>query len=238
MMNNIATRRRPPDCFPDIPGFDLNEGPEGLDDPVRVGRSRRLGSSRWAAPDEDLPDYLQEEKLDREYLRDLSFSGLFGARSGEDLPRLRPRQVQLAGFCYTQTVHCECWSFRAFRGVSRIRYSFADETDLDGNYPVELALKTTLEWPSLGKLIWMLDHGDFFSDFPGIYFPTLIWPVWEGGEAPEEMTGYVKVHSEFYPALQDWYEQATLFWEDDVRTGVSDWKIVDSIELMARHLSP
>ena len=143
----------------------------------------------------------------------------------------------LAEFWFTKTVHQEHWSLSVCRGAKRFRYHFADEGDPEGYYPVKLALKTTTHLPSFGKLIWMLDHGDFFPDVPGIYFPNLIWPVGEGGEDPDSMEGYVIAHSDYYPALSEWYGQAALFWMDEVKAGAPVWSHVDSIALMERRLS-
>jgi len=233
-MSKKRRRLYPPNHFPIIPGFDLDAGPEGMDDPNRVERARRLGSLRWDKNREDLPAHLQQEKLDREYLNYIGRAVGPAARSGEDLPPLRHGQFQLAAFCYKHTTHRECWSFRAYIGKSRIRYSICDECDPDGFDEPRPALLTSKELPTLGKLIWMLDNSDLSAGFTGLYFITLTDQI-ENGRHPSLVLDDIKVHSEFYPQLPLWYEKAVQFWAEEVAAGDNDYYIVDSIELMKRN---
>ena len=161
-----------------------------------------------------LPEYLRREQLDREFLNSLGTHLGPAARSGEDLPPLGPSQVQLARFCYTRTVHCECWSLRSSRGASRIRYQISDEThpvNESGSFPV---LSSTLRWPTLSKLIWIIDHSVFYGTTIGLYFGLLAWAYGEEGTNPHSLAGEIEVYSEFYPQLPACYTQATLLWAD------------------------
>lgn len=232
-MSSVGSRLRAPAAFPAVDGFDLSAGPEGLDDPRSVHRSRRLGSRRWTEPEEMLPEYLRREQLDREFLNTVGTLLGPAARSGEDLSPLGSSEVQLAGFCYTRTVHCECWSLRGSRGASRIRYRVSDETDPfneSGSFPV---LSSTLRWPTLGKVIWMIDHSVLYGTTTGLYFGLLAFAYGEEGTDPHSLAGEINVYSEFYPQLPAWYEQATLRWADRIASGAENDHCVDSIALMA-----
>lgn len=236
-MSYSTCRMTAPRQFPQIPGFDLDAGPEGLEDPRRVRASRRRGALRWRADEEQLPEYLRSEKLDREFLNTLTATLGPAARSGEDLPPLGPGQVQLAGFCATQTVHCECWSLSAYRGKSRIRYHFSDEGDPDGLNGSRLALQTTTAWPSLGKLIWMIDNSDFSDGYTGLYFAALVEEVREQSAEPASLIGDIEVYSHFYPQLSGWYDAAVRVWARKVEQSGDVESGPDSIELMAQHYS-
>lgn len=230
-----VVRARPPQRFPAIPGFDLQREPEGLDDPARRRRARRLGALRWQESEEDLPQELRAEKLSREFLRELTFAGGTAARSGEDLPALRRGQVQIAGFCNTYTTHCECWSLRAYEGVSRVRYEIVDEMDHEKVNGPRPALLSTMQWPTLGKLIWMIDHSDYSDCAPSLYFSMLVCLVAEQGDDPRDLVDHIRVYSEFYPELSRWYRSAVRCWADEVHESGKTEEVVDSIALMARH---
>lgn len=227
--------RKPPRSYPHIAGFDLNAKPTGLDDPVRRRRARRLGAARWAQAEEAFPGYLHQEKLDREFLRAVTHLGGSAARSGEDLPALRRGQLQIAGFCNTYTTHCECWSLRAYEGVSRIRYEFVDEMDHEKVNGPRLALLSTLTWPTLGKLIWMIDHSAYSDCAPSLYFSMLVCLVVEQGDNPSDLVEHIRVYSEFYPELSRWYRTAVRLWAQELNDGRAIEEVVDSIALMARH---
>src|SRR6056297_2582198 len=179
---NRGTRRspNPPRRFPPLDGFDLNAGPEALEDPERIRRSRILGNRRQEADQETLPPMLRGESLSREFKNLLSLTVGPAARGGEDLPTLSEGQIELVRFQYTQTIHQEAWSFRARQGRERIRYAIEDEYELD----VSLVLRSTRAWPSLGKLIWMLDHSDVGAA-EGLYFGDLSLRLESEVEAPE-----------------------------------------------------
>ncbi len=218
----------PPRRFPPIDGFDLNAGPEWLDDPERIRRSRILGNLRQEADQETLPPYLASESLPREFKNLLSLTVGPAARGGEDLPTLSEGQIELVRFQYTETIHQEAWSFRATEGRERIRYTIEDEYELD----VSLALRSTRAWPSLGKLIWMLDHSDVGAA-EGLYFGDLSLRLESEVEAPGELKNFIRVSSFFYPAVGEWYDAAFEAWCQAIASGIDVRDPVDSISLMA-----
>ncbi len=222
--------------FPQIPGFDLNAGPVGLDDPKTVRASRRRGSARWSKNEEDLPSYLRAETLDRNFLQTLTLMGGPRARSGEDLPQLLPREVQLVGICATDTVHCECWEIVARPGAERIRYRFNDEGDPYRECGSRLARQSSRRWPSMGDLIWMIDSSEFSPDFTGLVF-CYPWDRFsEQGANPVDLIGTVSVHSQFYPQLSDWYELAFRAWVAEYeQTGELD-SCPDTISLVSDYV--
>lgn len=229
-----SPRVRPPVKFPRVPGFDLRAGPEGLEDPQRVRAARRLGSLRKRQSEQLLPQYLRQEQLDGDFLNILGWLCGPAARSGEDLPPLKPQQYELAGFCYTRTVHCECWSLRASCGLHRIYYHIDDETDPGAESGTRPALLTTTAWPSLGKLIWIIDHSVMYGQSQGMYFSSLVWEYADYGSDPHSLIGDIRVYSAFYPALSDWYQQATQRWAARLAAdGQHQW-LVDSITLMSQ----
>ena len=222
--------------FPRIPGFDLNAGSVGLDDPKTVRASRRRGSARWSADEDDLPSYLRTETLDRDFLQTLSRIGGPRARSGEDLPKLLPREVQLVGICASQTVHGECWEIVARPGAQRIRYRFNDEGDPDRVCGGRLVQQSSRRWPSMGDLIWMIDSSEFASGYTGLAFWCLYDQVSEHDANPADLIGSVSVHSQFYPQLSDWYELAFRAWVAEYeQTGEVD-SCPDTISLVSDYV--
>ncbi|MFP4431182.1 MAG: hypothetical protein ACLFPV_08040 [Spirochaetaceae bacterium] len=218
---------RPPRRFPAIDGFDLNAGPLGLDDPERVRRSRILGNLRQEAPAETLPPLLRSESLSREFKDLLTLSIGPGVRGGEDLPPLSDRQIEVVRFRYTQTIHREAWSFRGTQSRERIYFDVADEYDLN----TEPALGSSRAWPSLGKLIWILDRSEI-GETTGLYFGDLSLRLGNDVEDPEELRDFIKVSSFFYPAIGEWYDAAFEAWCRAIAAGADLPWPVDSISLM------
>ncbi|TVQ21704.1 MAG: hypothetical protein EA383_16690 [Spirochaetaceae bacterium] len=223
--------------FPQIPGFDLNAGPIGLDDPKTVRASRRRGSARWSKDEDDLPEQLRDETLDRDLLRTLGLMGGPRARSGEDLPQLQPRAVQLVGFCATRTVHGECWEIVARPGAQRIRYRFNDEGDPERVCGGRLVQQSSRRWPSMGDLIGMIDSSEFATGYTGLVFWCLAEEVSERDARPSDLIGAVSVHSQFYPQLSDWYDIAVRAWAAEFeQTGEID-SCPDTISLVESFLA-
>lgn len=209
-------------------GFDLNAGPEGLDEPRLVRRSRILGSMRQEVPTEWLPELLRGESLDDEMKDAISREIGPGVRGGEDLPPLSDRQIEMVRFRHTQTVREEAWSFRASRGAERIYFRVQDEYDSD----TELARSSTRAWPSLGKLIWILDR-TAIGAATGLYFGDLSLRLGNDVDTPGELRDSIKVSSFFYPAIGEWYDAAFEAWGRAIAAGADLAQPVDSISLMA-----
>lgn len=220
---------RPPRRFSNVAGFDLNSGPVGIEVPDTVRRSRILGNQRRLAPVKTLPMDLQSESLAPE-IRDLvgRFVGP-GSRGGEDLPPLSENQLELVRYRYTQTVHQEAWSFRATKGRERDYYSGVDEGEAD----LRPAMRSTREWPSLGKLIWMLDRS-WLGEGAGLYFGDFCWRVANDGLGLDEPRGSIEVSSLFYPAVGAWYDAAFEAWRRTTPLLVTLDSPIDSIDLLAR----
>ncbi len=219
---------RPPRHFPTIAGFDLNAGPEGLDDPQRIRRSRILGNRRQEAPFDTLPPLLRSESLSREFKDVLSRSIGPGIRGGEDLPPLSEGQIEVVRFRYSRTVHEEAWSFRATRGAERIHFRVEDEDGLDTEPP----LRSVRSWPSLGKLIWILDR-TVIGAATGLYFGDLSLRLEHEVANPEDFRNFILASSFFYPAIGQWYVAAFDAWCRAIAAGADLAWPVDSISLMA-----
>jgi hypothetical protein len=219
---------RPPRLFPAIDGFDLNAGPEGLDEPRLVRRSRILGNMRQVVPTEWLPELFRTESLTWDLKDEISREIGPGVRGGEDLPPLSDRQVEVVRFRYTRTVHEEAWSFRATQGRQRIYFDVEDECGLTA----EPALGSARAWPSLGKLIWILDRS-VVGSAKGLYFGDLALRLENEVRQPEELRDFIQVSSFFYPAIGEWYEAAFEAWCVAIAAGADLAWPVDSISLMA-----
>lgn len=224
-----------PRVFPVIPGFDLNAGPEGLDDPAMVRRSRRLGTLRRNEEESSLPDILREEALDPDLKRLLYRVVGTRALSGEDLPSMIRGEVELARIQSKMTVHCESVSLRGRPSGGRIRYRLVDEYESEDMGLLKLPQASSRDWPTLGQLIYMIDNGRNDSAF-GLAFGPLTWDVLECEGGKSKLLKYqnsIEVTSLFYPDLQRWYAQAFRLWLSDREPG-EDFTCcqLDSIAIM------
>jgi hypothetical protein len=224
----IRADQSPPRHFPAIEGFDLNAGPEGLDEPRLVRRSRILGNMRQELPTEWLPELFRSESLSDDLKDEISREIGPDVRGGEDLPPLSERQMELVRFRYGRTVHQEAWSFRATQGSERIYFRVEDEYELD----TEPALKSVRSWPSLGKLIWILDR-TVIGAAEGLYFGDLTLRLENEVSDPEELRDFILASSFFYPAIGEWYAAAFEAWCRAIAAGADLAWPVDSISLMA-----
>jgi len=132
-------------------------------------------------------------------------------RSGIDLPRLGPTEVEIVRLRLAETIHEEVTSIRARRVGRRIAYRIVDEVLSECGYVFEF----TPGWSSMpltfGKLIEMIDNVEVFAP-DGETFPRgLVVSAWEHqlneceNTDPESLKKWIDVSSVFYPQLKTYY---------------------------------
>ena len=168
-------------------------------------RKRAIARAMEEGTLDELPPELLGEKLHGELL---AAAGKFDPRlmGGEYLPDYEGGEVEIARICLDSTT-ADVISVRACPGGEGILYRVTDEYNTDFIVDPETSRRslTTLE------MIELIDSSQHPELGPGLTSAYRDYNHDHGAEA-EGLRHFVRVESDFYPALYSWYEVEAEDW--------------------------
>ncbi|MEY4371331.1 MAG: hypothetical protein RL219_100 [Actinomycetota bacterium] len=148
---------------------------------------------------------------------------IFSFMHGWDLPALRKGEVEIARLIYTMTANQEVTSIRARMKGGKIHYRIASE--LESESGVHCGRSTSDEPLTLRELIDLIeDSSDEDTNRNGLYFGDLQHRLCfsDCTEGIDELEGFIRVESAFYPTIGQWYDEACAEWCDRERADRED----------------
>jgi hypothetical protein len=180
-----------------VKGQDRRTSAETL---LREGEPDELGAREF---DESLPDDG----------RDFRGSVHPSLMSGEYLPDFQGDEVEIARVTLA-SVTGDVISIRARRQDALIHYRIVDEYE-DQSSVYHCEPENSTGPLTMGELIELVDNARGEGMYPD--YGTGLTTVWrdfnvDNGSSPEEMVGFVRVSSEFYPDLRRYYQVEAARW--------------------------
>jgi hypothetical protein len=128
---------------------------------------------------------------------------------GEYLPDREVGEVEIARF-ELESVTADVISLRASRADGKIHYRLLDEYDT----PYLITPASSDEPLTFGELVELINTIQFEGDPQKRGLPQALrdWNYENGGGRAEELEGFVRVSSEFYPQLASYYAAEAAGW--------------------------
>tara|TARA_X000000950_G_scaffold95997_1_gene121212 strand:- start:338 stop:853 length:516 start_codon:yes stop_codon:yes gene_type:complete len=160
-------------------------------------------------------DYFQNKE--NEDSTDTSI-GLYGfVNSGQYLPKPSSKEIEICRLVINSAT-IDITSLRVRRQKDRYIYKMVDEYSSKFVLPIKTSIKT-LKMKDIIKIFDNCEriHEDFEPiDNIGLIKPKVVWDKLESKKTSDEINGYLKVESSFYPEIENYYLFMIEKWVEEI----------------------